>query len=58
MVLTVPSGLGLRPVVPRAGRLQSGAVTMTPAPARAPEPVPASGPGEVRLPDPVSSAAP
>jgi maleate isomerase len=56
-VFTVLSELGLRPVVPRAGRLLSGAVTMAPAPRRAPEPVPEAGPGEVPLPDPLPSAA-
>ncbi|HVM26161.1 MAG TPA: hypothetical protein VM433_00630, partial [Mycobacteriales bacterium] len=49
-VFTLLSELGLRPVVPRAGRLLSGAVTMAPAPRRAAEPVTSQAP-DVPLPE-------
>ena len=38
-VFTILTELGLRPVVPQAGRLLSGAVTSAPAPRPAPEPI-------------------
>jgi maleate isomerase len=56
-VFTILSELGLRPVVPGAGRLLSGEVTMEPAPRRDPEPVTAEAPDEVRLPEPLPAAA-
>ena len=56
-VFTVLSELGLRPVVPDAGRLLSGEVTMARAPRRDPEPVPASAPDAVPLPEPLPAAA-
>jgi maleate isomerase len=43
-VFTILSELGLRPVVPRAGRLLSGEFTMAPAARREPEPVDTGAP--------------
>ena len=56
-VFTILSELGLRPSVPRAGRLLSGEISMSPAPRRAPEPVPAAAPDDVDLPAPLPAAA-
>lgn len=46
-VFTILTELGLRPVVPGAGRLLSGNVSMEPAPRPTPEPVEASAPGSL-----------
>lgn len=56
-VFTVLTELGLRPVVPNAGQLLSGRVTMAPAPRPEPEPVPSEVPTDVALPEALPAMA-